>query len=617
MAKTNHNGKTHTTQQSVNQTVKNICDIMRRSNCAGAMEYVPELTWLLFLRILDERESYERLESAALSLKFTPSLESPYRWQDWAAPAGFKRKELQGEGSKGGGFFDFLHTDLLPHLRSLHQKPGATPRQKIVSRILANVQRTRVDTEYNMWEVIDKIHAIKDDSIDTTHIFPLSQVYEGLLLTMGEKRNDGGQFFTPREVIRMMVRVIDPQVGQTIYDPACGTGGFLAQAYEYMKNKPGVSGQDLETLKHDTFYGREKDNTVYPIALANLVLHGIDYPNLWHGNTLTIQEVYGDLFQTAPQLFEVILTNPPFGGKEGKSAKTRFDFKTGATQVLYLQHVINSLKDGGKCGIVVDEGILFRTNEDAFVKTKKKLLDECNLWAVLSLPGGVFTQAGAGVKTNVLFFTKGQPTEKIWYYDLSHVKILKRTPLTLSHFDHFFNVLSNFEDSDYSWTIDLTERKAKAAEESEPFKKQAQAKEQAARKLKRELDDLEKTKKTLDSNLREQRKTIAKAQQAKESIETFKLELEQLEQSYQATLDQIDNLINQYKAISKEARELKAKAKAIEDAVYDLKAVNPTAQVEEDTRTPEELIKIIEEKSKEVAEALALLKSPKPLAEVA
>jgi type I restriction enzyme M protein len=481
---------------------------------------------------------------------------------------------LQGDGSKAGDFFEFLHTDLLPRLRDLHRHPGAAPRQKIISRILANVQRTRVDTEYNMWEVIDKIHAIKDDSIDTTHIFPLSQVYEGLLLTMGEKRNDGGQFFTPREVIRMMVRVIDPQVGQTIYDPACGTGGFLAQAYEYMRSKPGVSGKDLETLKHDTFYGREKDNTVYPIALANLVLHGIDYPNLWHGNTLTMQEVYGDLFQSAPALFDVILTNPPFGGKEGKSAVTRFAYKTGATQVLYLQHVIDSLKNGGACAIVVDEGVLFRTNEEAFVKTKKKLLDECNLWAVVSLPGGVFTQAGAGVKTNVLFFSKGQTTEKIWYYDLSHLKIRKRTPLTLADFDHFFQVLPGRQDSAHSWTVDLAERKRQAAAEATPYHKQAQAKEQTARSLKRQMDDLKKT---------------------------FKLQT--------TFLDQVGDLAKRYTLIAREARELRAKAKAIEDAVYDLKAVNPTSQATEDTRTPAELIKIIEDKGKEVAEALALLKS--------
>jgi type I restriction enzyme M protein len=217
--------------------------------------------------------------------------------------------------------------------------------------------------------------------------------------------------------------------------------------------------------------------------------------------------------------------------------------------------------------------VLFRTNEDAFVKTKKKLLDECNVWAVVSLPGGVFTQAGAGVKTNILFFTKGEATEKIWYYDLSHIKIRKRTPFTLAHFDHFFEVLPNFQDSDYSWTIDLTERKRKAAEEAEPFKKQAQAKEQAARKLKQQLDDLKKVEKT------------------------------------PAIRDQIADLTTQHKEISKEGRDLRAKAKAIEDAVFDLKAVNPNAQVEEDSRTPAELIQIIEDKGKEVAAALALLKS--------
>ncbi len=281
------NGKTHTTQQSVNSTIKSICDIMRRSNCAGAMEYVPELSWLLFLRILDERESYEAEAQEAVGKSFTPSLVAPFRWQDWAAPGGAKRSELQNGAL--GDFFSFLHTDLLPHLRTLKQRPNASPRQKVISEVLSNVRHTRIDTEYNLWEVIDRVHAIKDDSIDPTHIFPLSQVYEGLLLQMGEKRNDGGQFFTPREVIRAMVRTLDPQPGQTVYDPCCGTGGFLAQTYEYM-NKPGLLAQELGDLKHDTFFGREKDNTIYPIALANLVLHGIDQPNLWHGNTLTGRE---------------------------------------------------------------------------------------------------------------------------------------------------------------------------------------------------------------------------------------------------------------------------------------------------------------------------------------
>ena len=165
-------------------------------------------------------------------------------------------------------------------------------------------------------------------------------------------------------------------------------------------------------MKRRTFYGREKDNAIYPIALANLVLHDIDEPHVWHGNTLTGAETYGGLFAGRAALYDVVLMNPPFGGKEGKEAQTRFAYKTGATQVLFLQHVIDSLKPGGRCGIVLDEGVLFRTNETAFVQTKRKLLDDCDLWCIVSLPGGVFTAAGAGVKTNLLFFTKGKPTEK-------------------------------------------------------------------------------------------------------------------------------------------------------------------------------------------------------------
>src|SRR5205823_5012020 len=223
------------------------------------------------------------------------------------------------------------------------------------------------------------------------------------------------------------------------YCPCCGTGGFMAQSHEFMLANLGddATAEQFEQLARRTFYGREKDDAVYTIVLANLVLHGIDEPHIWHGNTLTGGESYGGLYQGAPELFDVVLTNPPFGGKEGREAQTNFAYKTSATQVLFLQHVINKLKLGGRCGIVMDEGVLFRTNELAFVQTKRKLLDECNLWCILSLPGGVFSAAGAGVKTNLLFFTKGQNTEKIWYYDVSDVKVGKKTPLTLDRFAEF------------------------------------------------------------------------------------------------------------------------------------------------------------------------------------
>ena len=223
--------------------------------------------------------------------------------------------DKKGPSRPGGEyFFTFVNLDLIPHLKALRENPGATPRQKVISQIMSGIDRTRIDTEKNFLDILDKVHEISTGNVDPTHVFTLSQVYEGLLLKMGEKGNDGGQFFTPREIIRAMVKVIDPKIGETVYDPGCGTGGFLAQSYEHMtgpSNANITSPAQLEILKQQTFYGREKDNAIYPIALANLVLHNIDEPH------------------------DVVLMNPPFGGREGKEAQTGFSYKTGATQVLF------------------------------------------------------------------------------------------------------------------------------------------------------------------------------------------------------------------------------------------------------------------------------------------
>lgn len=453
-----NNSRKIITPLSLNAYIKSICDIMRRSGRAGALQYVPELTWMLFLRILDEREKKEAEQARAVGSEFRASLEYPYCWQDWAAPDGRKRIELQ-MGTLGG-FMSFVNGELIPYIKKLKDKPGATSRQKVISEVFSHIERTRIDTERNILDILDKIDELSLEQVDETHMFPISQVYEGLLQKMGEKNNDGGQFFTPREVIRVMVRVITPEIGETVYDPCCGTGGFLAQTYQNMKEKA-TTGEDIESLKKRTFYGREKEDLVYPIALANLVLQEIDEPHIWHGNTLTGHEVYGGLFSSAPSLFDVVLTNPPFGGKEGKDAQTRFVYKTSATQVLFLHHVMESLKPGGKCGIVMDEGVLFRTNENAFVQTKRKLLNECNLWCIVSLPPKVFVNAGAASKTNLLFFTKGEQTKEIWYYDLSDLNITKKQPLTLGHFDEFFKLLPERAASERSWRVPLEEIEAK------------------------------------------------------------------------------------------------------------------------------------------------------------
>ena len=548
---------------------------MRRGNVASALQYVPELTWILFLRILDETEDREEQEADAVGSSYNSSLKKPFRWKDWAAPLEGrdakenKRKELEDESS--GAFMKFVNAELIPYLKKLKDRGGATPRQKVIAEIMSGVEKVRIDTEKNLLDVLDKVHEITNESIDPTHVFALSQIYEGLLLKMGEKGSDAGQFFTPREVIRAMVRAIDPKIGETVYDPCCGTGGFLAQAAEHMKPQAGtrVSGAAISKLKHETFWGREKENLIYPIGLANLILHGIDHPNIWHGNALTKHEIYGGLFAGAPPQFDVVLTNPPFGGKESAAAQTHFAYRTSATQVLFLQHIIEALKASGRCGMVIDEGVLFRTNEDAFVKTKRKLTDECDLWCVLSLPGGVFSAAGAGVKTNLLFFTKGRPTERIWYYDLSDVKVGKKSPLTLKHFEDFAAQLATRGDSERSWTIDLAARRAEAAEDARPFRETARAQAREADRAKDELQELKKAKPRNES-----------------AIGACEVRVREL---------------------LKQAREATSKADDIENAVYDLKAVNPNRKAENDRRTPAELLDLVEAKSVEIAEALKQL----------
>ena len=450
------------TRTAVNGVIKSVCDVMRRSNCAGALQYIPEISWLLFLRILDERDELAELNAHQKGTTYRPVIDAPYRWRDWASPPtpslfatdtrrfrGWKREQLRRQGR--GAVPAFVRDDLLPYLHGLGSRSDSGPNAAVISAVLRGVSQPRLASEADFLTILDRLDSLRESLIDKTHVFPISEVYEGLLLKMGEKAANGGQFFTPREVIRAMLHVIDPRPGETVYDPCCGTGGFLAESFEHMRRR---AGQDRGTPASWThaFFGREKDSLIYPITLANLLLHGIDLPHVWNGNTLTGAIVDDALFRGVPAMFDVVLTNPPFGGKEGKESQERFAFPTGSTQVLFLQHVLDSLKPGGRCGIVVDEGVLFRTADAAFVQTKRKLLTECDLWCIVSLPPGTFASAGAGVKTNLLFFTKGRPTDTVWYYDLSSRPVGKKTPLRLHDFEEFFRFLPTREDSPRSWS---------------------------------------------------------------------------------------------------------------------------------------------------------------------
>ncbi len=451
----NGNNTIINTQAGMDKAVKGVCDILRRDKAKGARLYVPEVTWMFFLRYLDILDKAVEAKSRAVKKDFEATLPTPYRWHDWAAPydrtkqpeeiiknkeQGWKRCELDNQTITA--YLEWVNGELFPFLKTLKDNPGASDRQKVVSEIFITKEKTVLASVNNLQDALDKVHTIGQTSINDQHIYPISQAFEGLLPRLGEKKNDGGQFFTPREVIRLIVDIVDPQLGGKIYDPCCGTGGFLIEAYKHL-NKQNPTPTQVQELKSETLWGREYADEIIPILLANMVLHDVDQPRIWHGNTLTGAVTYGELFNGNPTQYEAILTNPPFGSKEGKSAQAAFAYKSGKAQILFLQHIIESLKDGGTCGMVIDEGLLFNTTTAACVQTKRKLLNDCDMFCIVSLPKGVFVNAGAGVKTDLLFFKKGQRTERIWYYDMTldenfrSRKVNKGNLLEIKHFVDF------------------------------------------------------------------------------------------------------------------------------------------------------------------------------------
>jgi type I restriction enzyme M protein len=610
MAKAKKTGKKKNrkidSQSALNQALwKGVCDILRRDKCKSAVQYVPEVAWMLFLCVLDQREEVEAERGRAQNLPFTPSLSAPYRWRDWAKADGTLRaggdsasllnqlfteeeqEDLETQ-ERENPFRTWVNRKLFQHLRRLGEQPSATLRQKIISRIFINKERTLVAADANLLEALDEIDHLAGAEISEQHMFLLSQAFEGLLPRMGEKKNDGGQFFTPREVARIIVEAVDPQVGKTVYDPCCGTGGFLIEAFKHLSQQH-PSGKQIEDLKSETLWGREDENLAIPITLANMVLHGVDYPHIWHGNTLTGAVTYAGLFEGAPQQFDYIFTNPPFGSKESKQAQAQFTYKTNKAQILFLQHIIDSLAEGGTCGMVIDEGVLFHTNTEAFWKTKAKLLRECDLWCVVSLPPNVFVNAGAASKTDLLFFTKGKATERIWFYDLADRHVTKKNPMKLGDFKDFLERLRlSPEDpervSERSWWVDITELREHKKQEAVPFKGAASAARQEEARLKSEAKEI--------------KKAIKEAERNGAPTTVLEAQLEACEASIKQNADI--------------ARANEARAKAIEESLYELKATNPNAPDTSDKRTRAELLAIIRKANEEIARGLTALELATP-----
>jgi type I restriction enzyme M protein len=392
------------------QAFKNIDDILwKEAGCTTELDYTEQTSWLLFLKYLDDLEQDKSTEAALEGKKYSHILDEPYRWEYWAAPKDKDGKLDHNKALTGDDLREFVNGKLFPYLYGFKQKAtGPHTIEYKIGEIFGEI-KNKIQSGYNLREIIDQIDELRFRSQTEKH--ELSYLYEAKIRNMGNAGRNGGEYYTPRPLIRAIVRVVKPHIGERIYDGAVGSAGFLCESFEYLGAKPGLTTKDAKTLQERTFYGKEKKSLAYVIAIMNMILHGIDAPNIIHTNTLS--ENLADIQEK--DRYEVVMANPPFGGKERKEVQQNFPIRTGETAFLFLQHFIKILKAGGRAGVVIKNTFLSNT-DNASLNLRKLLLESCNLYTVLDCPGGTFQ--GAGVKTVVLFFEKGSPTRKIWYYQL-------------------------------------------------------------------------------------------------------------------------------------------------------------------------------------------------------
>jgi len=430
------------------QAFKNIDDVLRKdAGCSSALDYVEQTSWILFLKYLDDLEK-EREKAAVLSgKKYEYIVDKDFRWEKWAAPKTKDGKLDHNKAQTGDDLVEFVNNELFPYLKKFKTKAtGPDTIEYKIGEIFGEL-KNKIQSGYNLREIINIIDELKFQSSKEKH--ELSHLYESRIQNMGNAGRNGGEYYTPRPLIRTIVKIVDPKIGDKIYDGAVGSAGFLVEAFNYLsENREKLSPADWEKLQKKTFYGKEKKSLAYIIGIMNMILHGIEAPNIVHANTLA--ENIDDIQDK--DRYDIILTNPPFGGKERKEVQQNFPIKTGETAFLFLQHYIKILKAGGKAGIVIKNTFLSNT-DNASVSLRRHLLESCNLHTVLDLPGGVFS--GAGVKTVVLFFQKGEPTKKVWYYQLNLDRNLGKTnPLNEKDLAEFVKLSKTKADSDNSWTVD-------------------------------------------------------------------------------------------------------------------------------------------------------------------
>jgi type I restriction enzyme M protein len=428
------------------QTFKNIDDILHKdAGCGSELDYVEQTSWILFLKYLDDLEKDKATEAELTDQAYTPIIESQFQWSTWAAPK-LEDGNIDHNAMNGDDLVDFVNVELFPYLKQF--KTSAEHPDTIEYKVgeIFSELKNRIQSGYNLREVVNLIDELRFRTHKDKH--EMSHLYESKIKNMGNAGRNGGEYYTPRPLIRTIVKVVEPKIGDTIYDGAVGSAGFLCEAFAFLNTK-GLSSADTEILQKKTFYGKEKKSMAYIIGIMNMILHGVEAPNIIHTNTLA--ENIADIQEK--DRFNVILANPPFGGKERAEVQQNFPIRTGETASLFLQHFIKSLKAGGRAGVVIKNTFLSNT-DNASIALRKELLTFCNLHTVLDLPGGTFT--GAGVKTVVLLFEKGKKTQKTWFYQLNLDRNLGKTnPLNERDLAEFVALQKSKAESENSWTVNI------------------------------------------------------------------------------------------------------------------------------------------------------------------
>lgn len=432
------------------QSFRNIDDILHKdAGASSELDYVEQTSWILFLKYLDDLEKDKQTEAELAGRKYKHLIDPKYRWEVWAAPKTEAGKIDHNKALSGDDLKDFVEHELFPYFKKF--KTNAESSDTIeykIGEIFSEI-KNKIQSGYNLREVLNIVDGMHFRSQKEKH--ELSHLYEGKIKNMGNAGRNGGEYYTPRPLIRTIIKVVAPKIGDKIYDGACGSAGFLVEAFDYLKESKKLTTGDMTTLQKKTFYGKEKKSLAYIIGIMNMILHGIEAPNIIHTNTLA--ENLAEIQEK--DRYDVVLANPPFGGKERAEVQQNFPIKTGETAFLFLQHLIKSLKAGGRAGIVIKNTFLSNT-DNASVSLRKHLLESCNLHTVLDLPGGTFT--GAGVKTVILFFEKGAPTKKVWFYQLNLDRNLGKTnALNEKDLADFVEQQKTKKDSENSWSINVAD----------------------------------------------------------------------------------------------------------------------------------------------------------------